>query len=74
VRHGAVVLGTERLESAPVPALRPALLGAAGDDPHLAALSGGGRPNAQETALRLVHDGPFAELLADPGNPVAGER
>ncbi|MCF2127350.1 DNA-binding protein [Strepomyces sp. STD 3.1] len=74
VRYGAVVLGTERLESAPVPALRPALLGAAGHDPHLAALSGGGRPNAQETALRLVHDGPFTELLAGPGNPVAGER
>ncbi|MFG3163637.1 DNA-binding protein [Streptomyces sp. NPDC048232] len=74
VRYGAVVLGTERLESAPVPALRPALLDAAGHDAHLAALSGGGRPNAQETALRLVHDGPFAELLADPGNPVAGER
>ncbi|MFJ8806792.1 DNA-binding protein [Streptomyces sp. NPDC102490] len=71
-RHGAVVLGTERTE--PLPAIRPALLDAAGHDPHLAALSTGERPNAQETALRLVHDRSFAELLADPGNPMAGER
>lgn len=72
VRHGAVVLGTGGAE--PVPAIRPALLDAAGTDPHLSALFTGERPNAQETALRLVHDQPFAELLADPGNPVAGER
>ncbi|MFI0577013.1 DNA-binding protein [Streptomyces tendae] len=71
-RHGAVVLGTERME--PLPAIRTALLDAAGHDPHLAALYTGERPNAQETALRLVHDRPFAELLADPGNPLAGER
>ncbi|MFE7437026.1 DNA-binding protein [Streptomyces tendae] len=71
-RHGAVVLGTGRRE--PLPAIRPALLDAAGHDPHLAALYTGERPNAQETALRLVHDRPFAELLADPGNPLAGER
>ncbi|MFD5655167.1 DNA-binding protein [Streptomyces sp. NPDC127039] len=71
-RHGSVVLGTERTE--PVPAVRPALLDAAGHDPHLAALFTGERPNAQETALRLVHDRPFAELLADPGHPMAGER
>ncbi|MFJ3891326.1 DNA-binding protein [Streptomyces rubrogriseus] len=70
-RHGAVVLGTERTE--PLPAIRPALLDAAGHDPHLAALYTGERPNAQETALRLVHDRPFAELLADPGRPMAGE-
>ncbi|GHB15384.1 DNA-binding protein [Streptomyces viridiviolaceus] len=72
VRYGAVVVGTEGPD--PVPAVRPALLDAAGHDPHLAALFTGERPNAQETALRLVHDGPFAELLDDPGNPVAGER
>ncbi|MFG2320740.1 DNA-binding protein [Streptomyces tendae] len=71
-RHGAVVLGTGRTE--PLPAIRPALLDAAGHDPHLAALYTGERPNAQETALRLVHDRSFAELLADPGNPLAGER
>lgn len=72
VRHGAVVLGTGRSET--VPAIRPALLDATGNDPHLTALFTGERPNAQETALRLVHDRRFAELLADPGNPVAGER
>ncbi|MFE2279120.1 DNA-binding protein [Streptomyces sp. NPDC059454] len=72
VRHGAVVLGTGGSE--PVPVIRPALLDAAGNDPHLTALFTGERPNAQETALRLVHDRLFAELLADPGNPVGGER
>ncbi|MFI8090135.1 DNA-binding protein [Streptomyces sp. NPDC086080] len=72
VRYGAIVLGTEASE--PVPAIRPALLDASGNDPHLTALFTGTRPNAQETALRLVRDRLFAELLADPGNPVAGER
>ncbi|MFF5157373.1 DNA-binding protein [Streptomyces sp. NPDC000348] len=72
VRHGAVVLGTGGSET--VPAIRPALLDATGNDPHLTALFTGERPNAQETALRLVHDRRFAELLADPGNPVAGGR
>ncbi|MBT3154324.1 DNA-binding protein [Streptomyces sp. CHD11] len=72
VRHGAVVLGTGRSET--IPAVRTALLDASGQDPHLTALLTGERPNAQETALRLVHDRPYAELLADPGNPVAGER
>ncbi|MGC9495599.1 DNA-binding protein [Streptomyces sp. WG7] len=72
VRYGAVVLGTGG--PGPVPAIRPALLDAAGNDPHLTALFTGERPNAQETALSMVHDRRFAELLADPGNPVAGER
>ncbi|MFD7699891.1 DNA-binding protein [Streptomyces caelestis] len=72
VRHGAVVLGTGGSE--PVSAIRPALLDATGHDPHLTALFTGERPDAQETALRLVHDRLFAELLADPGNPVGGER
>ncbi|MFJ6075535.1 DNA-binding protein [Streptomyces sp. NPDC093065] len=71
-RYGAVALGTEGPE--PLAAIRPALLDAAGHDPHLTALFTGERPNAQETALRLVHDRAFAELLADPGNPMAGER
>ncbi|MDU0257503.1 hypothetical protein RVN83_31475 [Streptomyces sp. PU10] len=71
-RYGAVVLGNGPTD--PIPAVRPALLDASGNDPHLAALRTGERPNAQETALRLVHDRPFAELLADPGNPLAGER
>jgi hypothetical protein len=72
VRHGALLFGTEGPE--PVPAVRPALLDTTGDGPHLTALFTGERPNAQETALRLVHDRRFAELLADPGAPVAGER
>ncbi|WP_189231680.1 DNA-binding protein [Streptomyces flaveolus] len=72
VRHGALLFGTEGAE--PVPAVRPALLDTTGDGPHLTALFTGERPNAQETALRLVHDRRFAELLADPGAPVAGER
>ncbi|MFC8418299.1 DNA-binding protein [Streptomyces coelicoflavus] len=71
-RYGAVVLGAEPTD--PIPAVRPALLDASGNDPHLAALYPGERPNAQETALGLVHDRQFAELLADPGNPIAGER
>ncbi|MFE5601060.1 DNA-binding protein [Streptomyces coelicoflavus] len=71
-RYGAVVLGTGT--SDPVAAVRPASLDAAGHDPHLTALFGEERPNAQERALRLVHDRPFAELLADPGNPIAGAR
>lgn len=73
VRHGAVLLGSGA-GSGPVPAIRSALLDATGNDPHLAAVFTGERPNAQQTALRLVHDRPFAELLADPGNPAAGER
>ncbi|MYR41510.1 DNA-binding protein [Streptomyces sp. SID5910] len=72
VRHGAVLLGTEGPDL--VPAVRPALLDATGSDPRLTALRAEGRPTAQETALRLVHDARFAELLADPGAPVAGER
>ncbi|MFB6549092.1 DNA-binding protein [Streptomyces sp. NPDC056405] len=71
-RYGAVVLGTA--SSMPYAALRTALLDPAGNDPHMAALYPGRRPTAVEAALRLVHDGPFTELLADPGDPVAGER
>ncbi|MFJ8545602.1 DNA-binding protein [Streptomyces sp. NPDC093586] len=72
VRHGALLFGTEGPET--IPAVRPALLDTTGDGPHLTALLSAERPNAQETALRLVHDPRFAELLADPGDPVAGER
>ncbi|MDT0608724.1 DNA-binding protein [Streptomyces lancefieldiae] len=71
-RYGAVVLGTA--SGLPYAAVRTALLDPAGHDPHMAALSPGQRPTVVESALRLVHDGRFAELLADPGNPVAGER
>jgi hypothetical protein len=72
VRYGALLLGTAHPEL--VPALRPALLDATGQDPHLTALAAGERPDALERALRLVHDQGFADLLADPGDPVAGER
>ncbi|MFI8950019.1 DNA-binding protein [Streptomyces sp. NPDC053750] len=71
-RYGAVVLGTG--SGMPYAAVRTALLDPSGHDPHMAALSPGRRPTVVESALRLVHDGRFAELLADPGNPVAGER
>ncbi|WP_234048534.1 SH3 domain-containing protein [Streptomyces liliifuscus] len=72
VRYGAVVLSTTVPD--PVAAVRPALLDAAGHDPHFAAVVPGERPSAEDIALRLVHDRRFAELLADPGEPVAGER
>ncbi|WP_308407947.1 DNA-binding protein [Streptomyces mayonensis] len=71
-RYGAVEFDTNGYK--PIAAVRPALLDADGHEPYLAALFTGARPDAQETALRLVHDGRFAELLADPGDPAAGER
>ncbi|WP_031049498.1 hypothetical protein [Streptomyces sp. NRRL F-5650] len=71
-RYGAVAVST--VNPATLAAVRPALLDATGHEAHLTALCTGERPNAQETALRLVHDRAFAELLADPGNPLAGER
>ncbi|MFD3307377.1 DNA-binding protein [Streptomyces sp. NPDC058694] len=72
VRYGAVVVSTRADD--PMPAVAPVLLDPAGSDPHLAALFAGKQPSPGETSLRLVHDQRFAELLADPGNPVAGER
>ncbi|MCX4910654.1 DNA-binding protein [Streptomyces sp. NBC_00878] len=72
IRYGALVLSTA--VSDPVAAVRPALLDSAGNDPHLAAVAPGERPAAEEIALRLVHDQRFAELLADPGQPMAGGR
>ncbi|WP_345588961.1 DNA-binding protein [Streptomyces marokkonensis] len=71
-RHGAVVLGVA--SSMPYAALRTALLDPTGNDPHMAALFPGQRPTVVERSLRLAHDRAFAELLADPGNPVAGAR
>lgn len=71
-RYGAVVLSTEN--SSPWAAVRTALLDPDGDDPHLAALFPDERPTTVQRILRLVHDRLFAELLADPGDPVAGER
>ncbi|WP_254405570.1 DNA-binding protein [Streptomyces sp. AC627_RSS907] len=71
-RYGAVVLGTGG--SRVYAAVRTALLDPAGNDPHLAALFPGEGPTVTERVLRLVHDQRFADLLADPGDPVAGER
>ncbi|MFH8533898.1 DNA-binding protein [Streptomyces tendae] len=71
-RHGAVLIWTRGNGTAAD--VRPALLDATGNDPYLTALLTGTRPTTQETALRLVHDRRFAELLADPGSPVAGAR
>ncbi|MFC8709305.1 DNA-binding protein [Streptomyces sp. NPDC057197] len=77
-RHGAVVLCTGTLDTGsgrPVhPAVRPALLDESGRDPVLPLLFPGEGPTAEETALRVAHDERFAHLLADPGEPAAGER
>ncbi|MEO3788226.1 DNA-binding protein [Actinocorallia sp. B10E7] len=70
-RYGAVVLPTT---DHPYPAIKMALLDEAGEDPYLPVLRGGSAPTGVETALRLVRDRRFEALLADPGDPVAGER
>ncbi|WP_233604476.1 hypothetical protein [Micromonospora sp. HM5-17] len=72
-RYGAVVLATH--DHQPDPGIRVALLDETGSDPFLPAL----RDESQqmypvEVALRLARDPGFAALLADPGDPVAGER
>ncbi|MFE9880353.1 DNA-binding protein [Streptomyces sp. NPDC005784] len=72
-RYGAVVLATH--DDQPSPALRVALLDEAGQDPYLPALRvDGQRPYQVEVALRLARSARFAALLADPGDPQAGER
>ncbi|TQJ85411.1 DNA-binding protein [Streptomyces sp. SLBN-31] len=72
-RYGAVVLATH--DDQPAPALRVDLLDEAGQDPYLPAVRvDNQRPYAAEVALRLVRDQGFAALLADPGEPIAGER
>ncbi|MFE3250657.1 DNA-binding protein [Streptomyces sp. NPDC059209] len=83
-RYGAVIMSTH--DSQPYPAVRPALLDEAGDDPYLPVLrgigDGYGRTGAQDTqklypveiGLRLALDPGFAALLGDPGDPAAGER
>jgi hypothetical protein len=72
-RYGAVVLATH--DDQPSPALRVALLDEAGQDPYLPALRvGGQRPYHVEVALRLARSAGFEALLADPGDPGAGER
>ncbi|GAA3513594.1 hypothetical protein FHR32_008305 [Streptosporangium album] len=75
-RYGAVIMATHDVQ--PVPGLRPALLDEAGDDPYLPvlrALTGdAGTPFPEEAALRTARDPRFEALLAEPGDPAAGER
>ncbi|WP_202918271.1 DNA-binding protein [Streptomyces cavernae] len=72
-RYGAVVLATH--DDQPAPGIRTALLDAAGQDPYLPVLRlDDQRPFPAEVALRTARDPRFAALLAEPGEPVAGER
>ncbi|GGO84347.1 DNA-binding protein [Wenjunlia tyrosinilytica] len=72
-RYGAVVMATH--DDQPAPGIRTALLDEAGQDPYLPALRGvDQQPFPAEVALRLARDPRFEALLADPGDPVAGER
>jgi len=72
-RYGAVVMATH--DEQPAPALKVALLDAAGTDPYIPALRGEAQqPFPAEFALRLARDPRFAALLADPGDPAAGTR
>ncbi|MEV8637434.1 DNA-binding protein [Streptosporangium sp. NPDC051023] len=75
-RYGAVIMATH--DNQPAPGIRMALLDASGDDPYLPALRAlagdAGAPFPVELALRAARDPRFEALLADPGDPVAGER
>ncbi|MFE2218491.1 DNA-binding protein [Streptomyces canus] len=72
-RYGAVVLATH--DDQPAPAIRVDLLDEAGQDPYLPAVRvDNQRPYGAEVALRLVRDQGLAALLADPGEPIAGQR
>ncbi|MFF0201480.1 DNA-binding protein [Streptomyces sp. NPDC005017] len=72
-RYGAVILATH--DDQPAPGLRVDLLDEAGQDPYLPALRvEHQRPYAAEVALRLTRSTRFAALLADPGEPLAGDR
>jgi hypothetical protein len=71
-RYGAVVMPTH--DDRPSPAIRTALLDAAGEDPYLRALLGSEAPFVAEIALRIARDPRFTALLADPGDPAQGER
>ncbi|MEV8097212.1 DNA-binding protein [Kitasatospora sp. NPDC085879] len=72
-RYGAVVMAT--YDSQPAPGIRTALLDAAGEDPYLPALrENAGEPFPAEAALKAVRSPGFEALLADPGDPAAGER
>ncbi|MEU0951839.1 DNA-binding protein [Streptomyces niveus] len=83
-RYGAVIMSTH--DNQPYPAVRPALLDEAGNDPYLPVLrgigDGYGRTDPQDTqklypveiGMRVARDPRFAALLGDPGDPAAGER
>ncbi|WP_344450403.1 DNA-binding protein, partial [Actinocorallia aurantiaca] len=72
-RYGAVVLGT--IGDIAYPAFRPALLDETGEDPYLAVLRGDASTRGSaELAVSVARDERFAALLADPGDPAAGER
>ncbi|UUU36065.1 DNA-binding protein [Streptomyces sp. CA-210063] len=72
-RYGAVILATH--DDQPAPGLKVALLDEAGQDPYLPALRvEDQQPFAAEVALRMARDPRYAALLADPGDPLAGER
>lgn len=75
-RYGAVIMATH--DSRPAPGVRTALLDASGADPYLPALRAllgrADGPLPVEVALRLARDPRFEALLADPGDPGAGER
>ncbi|WP_433236731.1 DNA-binding protein [Streptosporangium sp. CA-135522] len=71
-RYGALIMATH--DDRPAPAIRTALLDAAGDDPYLRALIGSEGSFPAEVALCTAHDPRFEALLADPGDPAAGER
>ncbi|WP_344235996.1 DNA-binding protein [Actinocorallia libanotica] len=71
-RYGAVIMATA--DDLPFPAVRTALLDEGGQDPYLPLLREDGVSADLEAALRLVRDERFAALLADPGDPAAGER
>ncbi|MER5863000.1 DNA-binding protein [Kitasatospora sp. NPDC002040] len=72
-RYGAVLMATH--DDQPAPGIRTSLLDPAGQDPYLTALrTNDGEPFPAEAALRVAASDAFAELLADPGEPAAGER
>ncbi|MET7332044.1 DNA-binding protein [Nonomuraea sp. NPDC005650] len=71
-RYGAVLMATA--DDRPAPAVRVSLLDAAGDDPYLRALIGSEEPFPVMLALATIRDPRFEVLLADPGDPLAGER
>ncbi|MEV0380584.1 DNA-binding protein [Nonomuraea sp. NPDC050643] len=70
LRYGSLILATH--DNRPAPGVRTALFD--GDDPYLRALIASEGAFAAEIALRTVRDPSLKALVADPGDPVAGER